>query len=82
LEAIRRDMSLLDARNLDLYLSDLDAGEDALAWEKLVRVADAQGASADVWARLVDAAEAMELESDDDIFGPPVRLALGHLPTP
>ncbi len=82
MEAIRRDISVLDARKLDLYLSYLDAGEDALAWETLVRVADAQGASADVWSRLVDAAEAMELKSDDEICGPSVRLALGHLPSP
>jgi hypothetical protein len=73
-------MNALDARKLDLYLRYLDAGEDALAWDALVRAADERTASADVWARLVDAAEMMALDSDDESYGTTVRLALGHLP--
>jgi hypothetical protein len=66
---------------VDLYVGHLDAGEDELAWEVLVMAADTYGTSADVWDRLVAAAQVMELGSDDEIYGPTVRLAMEHRST-
>jgi hypothetical protein len=76
LEAIRDDMGALDPQSLDNYAGHLDAGEDALAWHVLVMAADAHTASADIWVRLLDAAAALELEPDDEIYGDTVRLAI------
>ena len=81
MESIRSDMGALDVQALDLYVGHLDAGEDALAWEVLVTAADARRASAHIWERLADAAQAMELDSEDEIYGRTVRLAMQHWPT-
>jgi hypothetical protein len=71
-------MGALDEQGLDLYVGHLDASEDALAWEVLVTTADAHEAPADIWDRLVAAAQAMELGSEDEIYGPTARLAMQH----
>ena len=74
-------MGTLDERKLDLYVGHLDASEDELAWEVLVIAADTHGASPDIWDRLVAAAKVLELGSEDELYGPTVRLAMQHRST-
>jgi hypothetical protein len=79
LEAIRRDAVSLSGGTLDVYCGHLDAGEDALAWEILVEAADTQGASREVWSRLVTAAYSMGLDEHTYPHDEFVRVALQHL---
>jgi hypothetical protein len=79
LEAIRRTAPALGDRDLDSYCSYLDASEEQLAWETLVSSADRQDASREVWLQLVAAAEAMNIDAEDVIYGDAVRLATRHV---
>jgi len=79
LESARYSLVDPDEAKFGFYREYLDHNEPGLAFECLVRGADAQRAPRVVWEMLSQAAELMELGEEEFPHGPFVRVVVEHL---